>query len=57
MYLVQSFLMFSNVFKIIWGTVYMLINHPEDVLAAFPGFQMYRAMGGASLWIQRSTIG
>jgi predicted O-methyltransferase YrrM len=52
-YLVQSFLAFNEVFEIIWGTQYMLINHHDDVLAAFPGFQAYLAMGGASLWIRR----
>jgi predicted O-methyltransferase YrrM len=54
-YLVQSFLTFNNAFEIIWGTQYMLINHADDVLEAFPDFKRYLAMGGASLWIRRRT--
>jgi predicted O-methyltransferase YrrM len=52
-YLVRSFLTFNDVFEIIWGTQYMLQNHLDDVLSAFPDFQRYLAMGGASLWIRR----
>jgi predicted O-methyltransferase YrrM len=52
-YLVRSFLTFNDVFEIIWGTVYMLTNHREEVLKAFPDFQRYLAMGGASLWLRR----
>lgn len=52
-YLVRSFLTFNDVFEIIWGTQYMLLNHLDDVLAAFPDFQGYLAMGGASLWLRR----
>jgi predicted O-methyltransferase YrrM len=52
-YLVRSFLTFNDVFEIIWGTQYMLVNHSDDVVAAFPGFQRYLAMRGASLWIRR----
>jgi hypothetical protein len=50
-YLVRAFLTFNNAFEIMWGTIYMLLNHYGDVLAAFPGFERY--MGGASLWIRR----
>jgi len=53
-YLVRSFLTFNDAFEIIWGTAFMLMKHVEDVLAAFPKFQQYRAMAGASLWIRRS---
>jgi Methyltransferase domain len=52
-YLVRSFLTFNHAFEIVWGTVYMLIHHHDDVVVAFPGFQRYLAMGGASLWIRR----
>jgi predicted O-methyltransferase YrrM len=52
-YLVRSFLSFNEAFEIVWGTVYMLMNHPDDVLAAFPDFQRYLTMAGASLWIRR----
>jgi Methyltransferase domain len=52
-YLVRSFLTFNNTFEILWGTQYMLINHREEILAAFPGFRQYLAMGGASLWLHR----
>src|SRR5579863_6079761 len=54
-YLVRSFLTFNDAFEIIWGTQYMLVNHLEDVLAAFPDFQRYLALGGASLWLRRRT--
>jgi predicted O-methyltransferase YrrM len=53
-YMVRSFLAFNDAFEIIWGTQYMLLNHSADVIAAFPDFQRYLAMGGASLWIRRS---
>jgi predicted O-methyltransferase YrrM len=52
-YLVRSFLTFNETFEIIWGTQYMLINHRDEVLTAFPGLQAHLAMGGASLWIRR----
>jgi predicted O-methyltransferase YrrM len=52
-YLVRSFLTFNDVFEVIWGTQYMLINHRDDLVTAFPNFQRYLAMGGASLWIRR----
>jgi predicted O-methyltransferase YrrM len=55
MYLVRSFLTFNEAFEIVWGTVYMLVNHLADVLSAFPNYQRYQAMGGASLWIRRRT--
>jgi predicted O-methyltransferase YrrM len=52
-YLVRSFLTFNEAFEVIWGTQYMLVKHSADVVAAFPDFQRYLAMGGASLWIRR----
>ncbi|HUN78378.1 MAG TPA: class I SAM-dependent methyltransferase [Solirubrobacteraceae bacterium] len=52
-YLVRSFLTFNSAFKVLWGTKYMLIHHPDDVRVAFPNLDRYSAMGGASLWIQR----
>lgn len=52
-YLVRSFLTFNNAFEIIWGTVYMIMNHHDDVLAAFPGVLRYLTSGGGSLWIRR----
>jgi hypothetical protein len=52
-YLARSFLSFNDTFEIVWGTVYMLIHHLDEVLTAFPGFRNYIAMGGASLWIRR----
>jgi predicted O-methyltransferase YrrM len=53
MYLVRAFLTFNDAFEIVWGTMYMLNNHGDDVLKAFPDFGRYRSMGGASLWIRR----
>ena len=52
-YLVRSFLTFNDVFEIVLGTLYLLINRQNDVLEAFPDFRHYLAMGGASLWIRR----
>lgn len=52
-YLVRSFLTFNDTFEVVWGTVYMLINHLDDVRGAFPHFHRYLPMGGASLWIRR----
>jgi hypothetical protein len=52
-YLLRSFLTFNYAFEIVWGAVYMLIEHRDAVLAAFPDFQRYLAMGGASLWMRR----
>jgi predicted O-methyltransferase YrrM len=54
-YLVRSFLTFNDTFEVVWGSVYMLIHHLDDVLGAFPDFQPYLATCGASLWIQRHT--
>lgn len=54
-YLVQSFLTFNDVFEILWGTLYMLSRHMEDVSAAFPGLRHCRDKGGASLWIRRTS--
>ncbi len=54
-YLVRSFLSYNNAFEIIWGSHYMLQNHRESVLRAFPEFSQYANRGGASLWIRRTT--
>lgn len=53
MYLVRSFLLFNCAFEILWGSAYMLTYHPDEVAAAFPEFEKYRATFGASLWIRR----
>jgi predicted O-methyltransferase YrrM len=52
-YLVQSFLMFNDVFEILWGSLYMLYKYPNEVKAAFPNLQRYTDQGTGSLWIRR----
>jgi predicted O-methyltransferase YrrM len=55
MYLVRSFLQFNNAFEMIWGTQYMLTYHPVEVVRAFPDYPKCRSLGGASMWIRRTT--
>jgi predicted O-methyltransferase YrrM len=54
MYLVRSFLLFNEVFHILWGSAYMLTHHYDSVVEAFPDLPEYRAMFGGSLWIRRT---
>jgi hypothetical protein len=44
-YLVRSFLSYNSTFEVVWGAQYMLQNHPEAVLAAFPGQREYEERG------------
>jgi SAM-dependent methyltransferase len=53
-YLVRAFLSFNDQFDIVWGSQYMLHNHRDEVIAAFPGLPA-DTPSGASLWIQRRT--
>jgi predicted O-methyltransferase YrrM len=53
MYLVHAFLLFNSAFEILFGIPYMLANHLDDVLAAFPELRGYEAMAGGSLWLRR----
>ena len=34
--LVRGFLSFNDTFEILWGGLYMLYNHLDELLAAFP---------------------
>jgi SAM-dependent methyltransferase/predicted O-methyltransferase YrrM len=53
-YLVRAFLSFNDQFDIVWGSQYMLHNHRDEVIAAFPGLA-HDTPSGASLWIERRT--
>jgi SAM-dependent methyltransferase len=52
-YLVRSFLSYNRAFEVVWGAQYMLQNHPEAVVAAFPEQSQYQDRGGAALWLRR----
>jgi len=54
-YLVRAFLSYNDTFEVIWGAQYMLQNHPDEVLAAFPGQREYLHRGGGALWLRRSV--
>jgi hypothetical protein len=53
-YLARSFLSYNDSFEVVWGAQYMLRNHLEVVLRAFPGQAEQLDRGGAALWIKRS---
>jgi len=55
LYLVRAFLAFNSSFRIEFGSQYMLKNHRDSVLEAFPGMHeaRYAHPGGGSLWIRR----
>jgi predicted O-methyltransferase YrrM len=53
-YLVRSFLSYNSAFEVVWGAQYMLQNHPEAVVAAFPEQIQYQDRGGAALWLRRA---
>lgn len=41
-YLLQAFLTFNDRFEVVWPGNYMMINHPERMLAIFPEFERMR---------------
>lgn len=41
-YLLQAFLAFNSRFEVVWPGNYMMINHPERMLAVFPEFNRMR---------------
>lgn len=41
-YLLQAFLTYNNRFEIVWPGNYMMINHPDRMLAVFPEFNRMR---------------
>jgi predicted O-methyltransferase YrrM len=55
LYVVRAFLAFNSSFRVELGAQYLLQNHGELVLEAFPGMseERYANPGGGSLWIRR----
>jgi hypothetical protein len=51
-YILQSFLAFNNIFRIIWAGSYMQMNYREKLTKAFPGYSSESCMPG-SLWITK----
>jgi SAM-dependent methyltransferase len=56
-YLARSFLSYNDAFEIVWGVQFMLQQHHDAVLRAFPGQHEYEHRGGAALWMRRATVG
>ena len=56
-YLVRAFLSYNDTFEVVWGTQYMLQNHHEELVAAFPGQPEYEHRGGGALWLRRAETG
>ena len=54
-YLVHAFLTFNAAFDVLVGAQYMLQNHPEALVQAFPGMQDQLARGGGALWLRRKS--
>jgi predicted O-methyltransferase YrrM len=54
MYLVQSFLAFNSAFEIMFGVRWMIQNHWDALLKAFPGLTEARAEWTSALWIRRT---
>jgi predicted O-methyltransferase YrrM len=52
-YLVQSFLLFNSGFEIVFGASWMIDNHRDELIAAFPEYPQHEANGGGALWIRR----
>jgi predicted O-methyltransferase YrrM len=50
-YLIRAFLTWNERFEIVWGCQYMLQNHFDDVVAAFPALRPDQRHGGSSLWM------
>jgi predicted O-methyltransferase YrrM len=51
-YLVQSFLAFNDEFEVVFGAIWMLTFHPEEIREAFPGLERFKYTG-SSLWLRR----
>jgi predicted O-methyltransferase YrrM len=51
-YLIQSFLAFNSGFEMLFGVRWMMQNHPEALLKAFPDLGPHSDLAGA-LWIRR----
>jgi hypothetical protein len=53
-YLVQSFLAFNSAFEILFGVRWMIQNHWNELVKAFPGLTEARAEWTSALWIRRT---
>jgi superfamily II DNA or RNA helicase/predicted O-methyltransferase YrrM len=53
-YLVQSFLAFNSAFEILFGVRWMIQNHWDALVKAFPGLTEARAEWTSALWIRRT---
>ena len=51
-YMLHSFMLFNNTFKIIWGSRYMQLNHSEAIKKQFPYFQPQKHRL-TYFWVQR----
>lgn len=58
-YLLQAFLTYNSRFEIVWPGNYMMINHPERMLAVFPEFarmrQEYPQSEPSAFWMRVKT--
>ena len=54
-YLVHAFLAFNAGFDVLAGAQYLLQNHPDALLAAFPGLAAHIARAGGALWLRRTS--
>ena len=52
LYLLQSFLVFNAGFEVVFGVRWMMQNHPDALLGAFPGPGPHHELASA-LWIRR----
>ena len=55
-YLLHAFLAFNSAFRVAFGAQWMLLEHPGEMISAFPGLGSddHRARSGASLWMRRA---
>ncbi len=51
-YILQAFLTFNDRFRVLWGSNYMRLYHPEALSQAFPSFDPQKSEP-ESFWIQR----
>ena len=53
-YLVQSFLAFNAGYEIDFAARWMIVNHYDELVSAFPQLPAHASRGGASLWLRRT---
>ena len=51
-YLLQTFLMFNDSWKVLWANSFMHLNHPQELKNAFNSYDQYQRNPG-SFWIRR----